>query len=103
MKNEVFLQNIEITLTAPPPPTHSPAKKATNKSNDNIMRNETLNMRTLEITIFSCSSRSSFTFLMLQTVFTKNINIIAYLRTCFSSKLHFRIPSIWLMDCSVPK
>ena len=101
MKNEVFLQNIEITLTPNPP--HSPAKKATNKSNDNRMRNETLNMRTLEISIFSCSSRSSFTFLMLQTVFTKNINIIAYLRTCFSPKLHFRIPSIWLMGCSVPK
>ena len=53
------LQNNSSPLPPlPPKKKKKKKKKATKKSNDNIIRKETPNIRTLEIDIFSCSSRS---------------------------------------------
>ena len=62
LRNTILIKKGERSFSAkhrnnsPPPPL--PTKKAINKSNDNRIRNETANIRTLEISVFSCSSRS---------------------------------------------
>ena len=63
LRNTILIKKGERSFSAKhrnnsPPPPHFPQKKAINKSNDNRIRNETPNIRTLEISIFSCSSRS---------------------------------------------
>ena len=65
LRNTILIKKGERSFSAKhrnnsPPPPHFPQKKAINKSNDNRIRNETPNIRTLEISIFSCSSRSFF-------------------------------------------
>ena len=65
LRNTILIKKGERSFSAKhrnnsPPPPHFPQKKAINKSNDNRIRNETPNIKTLEISIFSCSSRSFF-------------------------------------------